>query len=152
MGRQDRALRYIRHVDVRSARFVALPAPVSTTRVTCITREHNVLDCFGRHIDPAPIDEHPYPSWGHLVGRGLAIEAVAAVPAMPVLQRGVGIMGSERQRQAGDENDGNKGRSGKHGTLPNLAAWALSWSGERPREIESQPIRYSALDPGVAVL
>ena len=106
MGRQDRALRYIRHVDVRSARFVTLPAPVSTTRVTCITREHNVLDCFGRHIDPAPIDEHPYPSWGHLVGRGLAIEAVAAVPAMPVLQRGVGIMGLERQRQTGDENDG----------------------------------------------
>ena len=94
MGRQDRALRYIRHVDVRSARFVALPAPVSTARVTCITREHNVLDCFGRHIDPAPIDDMDTPLSGvTLVGRGLAIEAVAAVPAMPVLQCGVGIMG-----------------------------------------------------------
>jgi hypothetical protein len=76
-----------------------------------VPEQGTVLDPLVRHVDPALIHEHLHATCAHAVKRRAAIPVVAAACAHFVQKMRIDVVSPDRQRQAGDENNGYQGSS-----------------------------------------
>jgi hypothetical protein len=84
---------------------------MASARLAGVPQQGTVLDPLVRHVDPSLIDEHLHATCAHAVKRRAAILVIAATCAHLVQKIRVEVVGPDRQRQAGGENNGYQGSS-----------------------------------------